>query len=113
VRHVNQRSKNLKSIQKEREADMELLNLKTETGKELGYLLVRLSTLSAERTSDRAGLRRSLERRIDSIVCRATGKPEPQPVAESKPISFEEAKARTEVLVAELSEVKPHGNRRA
>jgi hypothetical protein len=81
---------------------MELLDPKTSAGKELGYLLVRLSTLDAERTSDRAGLRRSLERRIDAIVQRASGQQKPQPVAESAPISLELARARVELLKKSL-----------
>jgi hypothetical protein len=80
---------------------MELLDPKTSAGKELGYLSLRLATIDAEQTSDRAGLRRSLERRIDAIVQRATGQQE-RPVVESAPISQEEAAARTALLKASL-----------
>jgi hypothetical protein len=87
--------------------DMELLDPKTSAGKELGYLALRLATIDAEQTSDRAALRRSLERRIDVIVKRATRQDEPQDVehqrkTESKPIPLAQAKARTELLMSSL-----------
>lgn len=86
---------------------MELLDPKTSTGKELGYLCLRLSTLAAERAADPVGLRKTLERRIDAIVRKATKQQEPQSAkhlrtVESAPISLEEAKARIELLKASL-----------
>jgi hypothetical protein len=51
---------------------LELLDLHTPEGRELGYLAVRLATVHAEKTSNRVALRRSLERRIAAVVKRAT-----------------------------------------
>jgi hypothetical protein len=87
---------------------VELINPKTKVGRELGYLSLRLTTIDAERTNDRAGLRRSLERRIDTIVKRATRQQEPQSTnhprtVQSTPMSLEGAKARTELLKAKAS----------
>jgi hypothetical protein len=87
---------------------VELIKPKTKVGRELGYLSLRLTTIDAERTNDRAGLRRSLERRIDTIVKRATRQQEPQSMnhqrtVQSTPMSLEGAKARTELLKANAS----------
>jgi hypothetical protein len=86
---------------------LELLDLHTPEGRELGYLAVRLATVHAEKTSNRVALRRSLERRIDAVVKRATRQHEQQDTehqrtVELAPISLEQAKARTEVLKASL-----------
>jgi hypothetical protein len=90
-----------------REENVELINPKTKVGRELGYLSLRLTTIDAERTNDRATLRRTLEERIAAVVKRATRQDEPQDVErqrkrESVPISLEQAKLRTELLKAWL-----------
>jgi hypothetical protein len=86
---------------------LELLNPHTPEGRELGYLAVRLATVDAERTNDRAGLRKSLERRIAAVVKRATRQHEQQDTehqrtVESAPMSLEGAKALTELLKISL-----------
>jgi hypothetical protein len=86
---------------------LELLNLHTPEGRELGYLAVRLATVHAETTSNPVALRRSLERRIDAIVKRATRQHEQQDTehqrtVELAPISLEGAKALTELLKISL-----------
>jgi hypothetical protein len=86
---------------------LELLNLHTREGRELGYLAVRLATVHAEKTSNRVALRRSLERRIDAVVKRATRQHEQQDTehqrtVESAPMSLEGAKALTELLKISL-----------
>jgi hypothetical protein len=87
---------------------LELLNLHTPEGRELGYLAMRLATVHAEKTSDPAALRRLLEQRITAVVKRATRQDEPQDVehqrkTESKPLTAEQAKLRTELLKLKMS----------
>jgi hypothetical protein len=87
---------------------LELLNLHTPEGRELGYLAVRLATVHAEITSNPVALGRSLERRIDVIVKRTTRQHEQQDTehqrkTELKPLTAEQAKLRTELLKLEMS----------
>jgi hypothetical protein len=87
---------------------LELVDRRTPEGRELGYLYMRLSTMHAEKTSDPVALRRSLERRIDAVVKRATRQHEPQDVERqrktesAKPLTLEQARARVELLKASL-----------
>jgi hypothetical protein len=85
---------------------LELLDRRTPEGRELGYLATRLATVHAEKTNDRAGLRRMLEERIAAVVKRATRQYEPQDVERqtesAKPLTVEQARARVELLKASL-----------
>jgi hypothetical protein len=83
---------------------LELLNPSTPEGAELGYLLIRLATAHAEKSSNPAALRRSLERRIASIVKRSSVQDDPEHnrAPERAPMTAEEAKLRTQLLKSSL-----------
>jgi hypothetical protein len=81
---------------------MELFDPKTSRGRELGYLAVRLATIDAEKTRDRAGLRRSLKQRIDVIVQGQRRSQNADHQRKLVPMTAEEAKLRTELLKASL-----------
>jgi hypothetical protein len=79
---------------------LELLNPSTPEGRELGYLLVRLATAHAGKSSNPAALRRSLERWIAAVVKRSSVQDEPEHnrAAEPVPMTLEQAKAQIQLL---------------
>jgi hypothetical protein len=99
--------------------DINMLNPKDSQEREVGLWLFRLSTAHADKPKHLARHKQWIAGKLQAAIRRATGQQEQQQpaaqqrVAESAALTFERARACTELLMRELSEVKLHGNRRA